>query len=434
MKKLILIALACSTALFGLAKNDGETRTTKVAINISSTDRVNIKAKYTELVVELWDKNSVEVEASVRYDGKMTDKIQEFLDQFEELVKNNINYSGSEVSVSSDLDFPNRGIKKSFFGLVMELNLGDFDDVKLVYKIKAPATSPYIINNSYEDVRLIGNFGELDFTQYSGDLAAGSIKNAKMNLKYGSATIESIESATMEIYEQKLNSRSIGNLEINTKYSDLDFRNVGTMEATSYESDIQIGTIKELKGNFKYGEININDKLENAKLTFYEMDMEGEEIGTLRLENSKYSNFDFEKVGSLIFDQSYEDETEINTLDTFKSLNSKYGNHSIGLLNGSLELNAYEDEVDIEKLSSTATLISIDGKYIDSSIGISDASFLLKANVKYGSISYDESKVNVRRYIKDDDKLEVEVQSKSGKERKPINIIVNGYEVDVNLN
>ncbi|MEQ9008935.1 MAG: hypothetical protein RLP12_13685, partial [Ekhidna sp.] len=221
MKKLILIALACSITLWVQAKNDGETRSTKVTLSISSSDRIDIQAKYTELIVETWDKNSVEIEASVRYDGKMTDKIQEFLDQFEELVKKNINYTGSQVSINSDLDFPNRGIKKSFFGLVMEINLGDYDDAQLIYKIKAPASSPYTIRNSYEDVKLIGNFGDVDFTQYSGDLVAGNIKTAKMNLKYGSATIESIENATMEIYEQKLNSRNIGKLEINTKYSDL---------------------------------------------------------------------------------------------------------------------------------------------------------------------------------------------------------------------
>jgi hypothetical protein len=432
MKKLILIALACSLSAGLFANKDGETRTATVKVGVSASDIIDIKAKYTELTVETWSKNEVEIIASIRFDGKMTDKVQKFLDEFEENVKNNISNSAGKLSIDTNLDEPNKvQIGGKHVGIIV--SYGD-KELKVSYKIKAPGTNKYTIASSYEDVRLVGSYDKIEFTQYSGDLAAGKIKSAKMNLKYGSATIESIESATMEIYEQKLNSRSIGNLEINTKYSDLDFRNVGTMEATSYESDIQIGTIKELKGNFKYGEININDKLENAKLTFYEMDMEGEEIGTLRLENSKYSNFDFEKVGSLVFDQSYEDETEINTLDTFKSLNSKYGNHSIGLLNGSLELNAYEDEVDIEKLSSTATLISIDGKYIDSSIGISDASFLLKANVKYGSISYDESKVNVRRYIKDDDKLEVEVQSKSGKERKPINIIVNGYEVDVNLN
>ncbi|MEP1033194.1 hypothetical protein [Ekhidna sp.] len=431
MKKLIIIAFACSLPIILYANNDGETRTATVKTTVSASDVINIQAKYTELLVETWNKNEVLIEASIRFDGKMTSKMQSFLDDFEQTVNDNITKGAGELKIDTDLDLPNR-IQIGSKNIGINISYGD-KDLKVVYKIKAPGTNKYIISNSYEDVRLVGNYDKMEFTQYSGELEAGTIKSAKMNMKYGSANIESLGNADMEIYEQKLDIKNLGTLDLNAKYSDLELEKVEKIDAVSYESDFEIGSIYELNGNFKYGKINISGKLQKAKYEFYEMDIEADEIGTMVSENSKYSKFEFGKAGSIAFDQSYEDETTIGNLGTFRSKNSKYGKHKIELLEGSFELNAYEDDVDIEKMGTNVTEISVDGKYLNTTIGIGNASFILTTNVKYGKAEYDESEVDVKRYIKDNDQLEVEVHSKR-KSTNPIRISVKGYEVDVVLN
>lgn len=431
MKKLILIALACSLSILLHANSDGETRTATVKVEISASDVINIKAKNTELLVETWNKNEVEIEASIRFDGKMTSKMEDFLNEFEQRVKDNITSGAGELKIDTNLDEPNRvQIGSKHVGI--NISYGE-KDLKIVYKIKAPGSNRYIVSNSYEDVRLVGTFDYMDFTQYSGELIAGTITTAKLNMKYGSATIQKLGDVEMEIYEQKLDIEEIGELELNAKYSDLELYLVNEIEAISYESDYEIGSISGFNGNFKYGKINITNKIDEATLTFYEMEMKAGDISTLRLENSKYSKFNFERAGSVTFEQSYEDETDIGTLGSFKSKNSKYGKHEIETLEGSLILNAYEDEVEIDRLGSDVSEIDIDGKYVDSSIGISNASFVLTTNLKYGKAEYDESAVDVRRYVKENDQLQVEVYSKT-KSDNPIRISVKGYEVDVVLN
>ncbi|MEQ9467010.1 MAG: hypothetical protein RLN88_06325 [Ekhidna sp.] len=432
MKKLILIALACSfTTVLQASDKDGETRTASVKVSVSSSDLINIQAKYTELTVESWDKNEVEIEATVRFDGKITDKVQKFLDEFDQHVKDNIIKSSTELKIDTRLDEPNKiQIGSRNVGII--LSYGD-DELKISYKIKAPGNNKYVIANSYEDMRLIGTFDQVELSQYSGELEAGTIRKANMNLKYGSATIQSIGTAKMEIYEQKLNVGTIDELTINTKYSDLDLKSCGNLEFVSYESDIQIGTAEQLSGDLKYGEIEITNELSEAEMTLYEVDIEAKEIGKIRLENSKYCSFDIDKVGNILFDQSYEDETELGLVHTFKSLNSKYGNHKIGRLAGSLDLAAYEDEIEIEEIGASATSINIDGKYIDSIIDTDDRSFVLLTDIKYGKVEYDESGVDIKRYIKADDRLEVEAHSKI-KTTTPVKITVKGYEVDVRLN
>lgn len=431
MKKLILIALIYSLSITLYASIDGETRTATVKTQVSSSDVINIQAKNTELYVEAWDKNEVEIEATVRFDGKMTDRMEEFLNEFERLVKKNIDSGGGELKIDTNLDIPNR-VQIGSKNIGINISYGD-NELKITYRIKAPGSNEYIINNSYEDVTLIGNFNEVDFTQYSGKLEAGTIKSGKLKMKYGSADIESLEESEIELYEQKLNINTLGTLDLDAKYSEFDLRSVGKIEAISYESDFEIGSIKELSGNFKYGKIDISGKIDEGEFVFYEMELEADDIGRLQMENSKYSKFNFDKANTIIFEQSYEDETEIGTLGSFKSENSKYGNHSIQLLEGSLELNAYEDETEIEQLGANATEIDINGKYLDTFIGIGSSSFILTTNVKYGKAKYDESDVDVKRYIKDNDQLEVEVHSKTMTDN-PIKISVKGYEVDVTLN
>lgn len=432
MKKLIIIAFACSLSWNSSAfTHDGETRSAKVTMDVSSSDRINIQAKYTELIVQTWDKPQVEIEATVRYDGKMTNKIQEFLDEFEQNVIDHIEKGAVELVIDTDLDIPNK-IKIGGKHIDIQVTYGD-DELKVTYKIKAPGNNDYRITNSYEDVQLIGSFNNVEFTQYSGELEAEYIERGNFNLKYGSASIQQIGHVEMEIYEQEIDARTIDVLKLNAKYANLELREVGTIEAASYESDYQIGSLDEISGNFKYGEIEITESLGEAELEFYEMEMEIEEIQSLRLTSSKYSKFEIERAGSIIFDQSYEDETNIGTLGDFKSLNAKYGNHAIENLESSFLLNAYEDKVEIEALSKNVTEIVIDGKYIDFLVGLSNASFVLKSNVKYGKVEYDESSVDVRRYIKDGDQLEVEAHSKI-KTGNIVNITVKGYEVDVKLN
>ena len=133
---------------------------------------------------------------------------------------------------------------------------------------------------------------------------------------------------------------------------------------------------------------------------------------------------------SITFDQSYEDETKIYSAGRFKSLNSKYGKHQINTLTGDLELSAYEDEINIQTVESTANKITINGKYIDSVIGLRDQSYVLSTDIKYGKVDYNESDVEMKRYIKADDRLELEAHSKH-KKTNPIKVTIKGYEVDV---
>lgn len=434
MKKTLLILLAFNVC-FQITANDpkdGETRTASASYEVSANDVINLQAKHTDVVVEAWDKNEVFVEATLRFDGKITDRVQEFLDSFEEEVLSNISENPGELLIKTNLDEPKKfqlGI--SLLGIQVEFKE---DELKLEYKLKVPASNELRIKNSYRDLKLFGDFRKVEIDQYSGDLEAESIDDADFTLKYGTAKLGSIKIARMELYEQKLRVNTIEELEIETKYSELNIKKLGKTEIESYETDFEIGILSMLEGNLKYGKLEISESFDEGELTTYEFDIEAKSIGRLTLKNSKYGKFEAESIESLKLIESYEDDFYLESLETLIVEESKYVNYNIGKLIGSIELvQGYEGSVDIDLLGKSVSSIEITGKYIDTSIQTNGVAYKLLANTKYGNMNIDKTSMNVTRYIKDGDQLEIEASSNSTNSANPILISINGYEMNLKL-
>jgi len=362
----------------------------------------------------------------------MTDKVEQSLNNFEQHVKDNVTNTAGELLINTNLETPNKfQIGPSSIGIVIGFSE---DELKLDYKIKAPATNKFIITNSYRDLRLVGQFKEVEISQYSGDLVADYLDRAILNMKYGRASLKGVEKATIDIYEQKLSIEKLGETNMEAKYSDLRFMEARKIIANAYESDFYLGTLQYLSGSYKYGEIEIAERLkEGSELEFYEMELEGKNIDKLQFKSSKYSKLTADNIDYLSYILSYEDDTQIEMLGQLISGNSKYGKHSIKTLQNKLDLNSYEDDIEVEVVSNSVNEISINGKYIDAKLGLTNTSFVINGNVKYGKIDYDETNIEIKKYIKDGDQLEIEAFSKNKKEN-PLLINIQGYEVKVELN
>lgn len=432
MKKAILTILVLSTCLIVEAKNDtGETRTAKVTIEVNRSDEIDIQAKHTDLIVEAWNRDEVHVEATIRFDGKMTNRMQRFLDAFDEEVKSQITEGPGEVIIKTSLNEPNKfQLGSAYLGIQIGFNE---DELKLSYLVKVPAANSIKIKNSYKDLVLTGDFEDVLIDQYSGELEAESIEKAEIKLKYGSATFDRLGSAEMDLYEQDLSVGSIDELSITTKYSDLKIQNLGDTEIVSYETDFEVGTISSIEGNLKYGKIEVTERWEKGEITTYEFDIDAKEIVELTMENSKYGKFEARTVNNLRLVQSYEDEFEIEELSSLKADQTKYGKYDIERLNGVFAFTAsYEDDVTINEIGEKATTIDLTGKYVDTSLDLAGASYKLVVDGKYGKVDIDKTSSTITKYIKDGDQLEIEAAyTITGK--SPILIQIKGYEMDLDL-
>ncbi|MEQ9231255.1 MAG: hypothetical protein RIF46_11285, partial [Cyclobacteriaceae bacterium] len=339
MKKELLVILALFSASVLFAYNEGETRTAKHTVTISGTDAINILGKHTYMELETWNKNEVEITATLTFDGNMNDRVKKFLDEFESKVKNNITKSGGELTIDTGLEEPNRvQVGSRNVGLIV----GYSDkELRIEYKIKLPGKNALKVTAAYKDLLMSGDYSDVNISQYSADLRAGTFSNAKLYLKYGDTKIQSIESGYIESYENDTDFGTVGYLKANDKYSEYKFNNLEKIDIEGYETDIKANNIGLMKGNLKYGEMKIGQRLGAGTFTLYEYDITANEAGIIQFENTKYGNYEFGRIESAHFESSYEDEFQADFVNSL-STKSKYGDYSIDELGSAFTLMGYE--------------------------------------------------------------------------------------------
>lgn len=429
-KKILLItALFSFSLVYGTEGKETQTRTASHSVSITSSTDIDIQTKYTYLEIETWDRDEVSIEANISFNGKMNSRVQEFLDDFEKNVKEGVRLMGNQLTIDAQLEEPNK-VQIGGRNAGINISYGD-KELSVSYVIKLPGSNDLKIKGAYKDMVLIGTFADVDITQYSADLTADNFVKANLNLKYGDAQIETLNDVEMELYEQDMEVGQVSTLDLNAKYSELTFNQIGEMTVVGYETDFDIEDMDLLNGELKYGNMNIAGTLGRGTLTLYEFDLNAGEVENFRLDNSKYSKIEIDKANEVRFVESYEDNLEIRYLGKLTS-KSKYGNYTIEELGGSLELDGYEDDVTINHVSQEASQLTMDGKYLTLDINLTGVNYSLTSDLKYGDVNYDESKVDVRRYIKENSTLKVELSSKSGGENG-FQMSLTGYEVKVDI-
>jgi len=430
MKKILLALLIVSGTLAKAEKKYNEIRTSEHSYKIDASDRINVLAKDTYLKIEEWDKTEVYILATVRFDGKVTDKMQKFLDNFQTEVEKKIEKSLNELTIDTDIDEPNK-VKIGSKNIGIQVGFGE-DDLKIEYLIKVPSSNFLYIKNTYKEIKMIGSFKAVEIDQYSGDFEGDNFEEIKMALKYGKAKFENIGKAVLNLYEQKIEGKSIEFLSAEAKYSEFEIDQIGVIKVKSYESDYSIGNINSITGDYKYGKIEIENAINNASLTLYEVDIESEIIGTMMINESKYSKINVDEMNRIRLVSSYEDELEVDKLKSLQTLYTKYGKYEIGQLNEQLTLEGYKDDIIINSISKDVTGIRIDGKYVNLKLTTNQIPFTLIANTKYGKVNYNKEQIETKKFIKENSKLEL-VLASIEQTSNPVRIRIDGYEMDVSL-
>jgi hypothetical protein len=390
MKTLFYSLLALSIGFLSHAKEVTQEKSAHISLDASGIKRINIDAKNTKTLIEIWDKTEISIDANFYYRGEENhEKIKEFMASFETNVKTGISTNGTEVNINTYRAVPSK--KKLGWANFTVVNL-EFpeDEAKLIYTIKVPASVFLAIKHSYKDLRVTGNIDDIQIDQYSGRLSLDKVKKARLNLKYGEAQIRELQEGEIEIYEQKLHGEIWGAIKLNAKYSKLRIRNMTTLSGAGYETKYRIISLNDLKGNYKYSSFDVR-KIGQAELTCYEFNMETENIKNLKLINSKYSNYSIDTLGTLNIPQSYEDDYSLQSANNIYAANSKYGKFSIASLKGDFTLSGYESKVNIAAVTGKSGKIDITGKYLNVSMALPSRQYKLESSLQYGNIHYPEA-------------------------------------------
>ena len=409
-------------------------KTAKILLALDGEGALDLQAKNTTVTIETWEKNQVEIVAEVIYKGEENDKIIQFLDEFEDHVKNLIYQSGNSIEISSDLETPKKvQIGGKLIGVQIDYSSKELD---LRYNLKVPSNLRMEIECSYRDLMVKGNFSrKVKIDHYNGQLSGGNFDELELELKYGEANLGSIKNLEATLYEEELRSNSMETAEIEAKYSEIiNTSYINLLIADFYETDLESESIESLKGSLKYSKFQETQHMQKVELSsIYETDFEVSQIGTFQAEESKYCKLLAGKINYLQLPASYEDKIETRSLNSADLEQPKYLKLEIDLLGEYLNINeGYETDITIEELTAEARKIFIEGKYMKLYLNARESNLMLDVDAKYANIEFDEALLDRKVYIKENDQIQMKAETKN-KSGNQTSVIIRGYEFETVL-
>jgi len=256
--------------------------------SIDGNDVINLDNRFGKITVNTWNKSEVKVDVQIKVGANDDDLAQKLLDN----VTIRDSKDGSGVYFKTNINNDDNGSSWSLFG-------GKRNNVRKIevnYTVFMPSKNPLNLSNKYGATSLPDLDGKLVINNSYGSLVAKNLSNPgnQITVKYGSATIGSLNGSDLDVAYgslslgecNKLNadisygSAKIGRIttsgNINVKFSgnlninEVD-KNIRNLSVNSSYSSVKLGISNEQNadfdvtvryGSFNYGghDINITSK------------------------------------------------------------------------------------------------------------------------------------------------------------------------------
>lgn len=325
----------------------------------------------------------------------------------------------------------NRGTKIKFKNGTTVKNARN---IKSVLTLHVPDLEKLFIANKYDDVNIEdGLTTDLSLNVYSGRVDIGNIGgNLDLEMKYSKGEIGDFQDGVLDIYDCNLRIGTGKVLNLKSKYSELKLKEFTKADLICYDDNLEIGNIAgDLTLTDKYSEFEFGN-FKNAKMDLYDSNITLENGNDLQLK-SKYSEIKLQKLGSLNFELSYDDNTRVNELGSFYA-DSKYSEFSFGLLESGLTMNSYDDDVRVTKFTGPLKTLKFVGKYSELDMAIpSSISYKLEASMTYGKLDFPKDKFNTRINSTNSSKFEFKGAMKDSNDSSPT-IEIEAYDCKIDLN
>ena len=299
-----------------------------------------------------------------------------------------------------------------------------------------PSTPRVKVSNKYQPIVVEATVTDkLEIIAYECEVTTKDIEgDLDMNSKYSKGRIGSAGKLKMELYESKHQFGNTKAVEINSKYSTLEFQDLESLAGTSYENKISGRDISgELSLTEKYSTLVFRN-IGSGKGMFYETNFKAEEAKDLEFQ-SKYSDFEIQKVRSLTFRSSYEDDVDVGNLEALEAPVSKYTNYTISGLAKSLKFGAsYEDKVRVGSVSSDFEELSIgEGKYSKIECVLPKSlSYEMQVDNRYTKFDGSAFRLDYSQFSQKGDKIQFTGTSKNSSGRR-VSVEMKCYDCKLTL-
>jgi hypothetical protein len=255
-----------------------KTKNYSKSYSVDGNDIINIDNRFGKITVNTWNKNEVKVDVQIKVGANDDDRAQKLLDN----VTIQDSKDGSNVyfktSINSNDD---NNSSWSIFGS----KHNNVRKIEINYTVYMPSRNPLNISNRYGSTDLPDLGGKVTINNSYGSLTAKALSNPgnRISVKYGSATIATLNGSDLDVAYgsltlgecNKLNadisygSAKIGRIttsgNINVKFSgalniDEVDRNVKNLSVNSSYSSVKLGLNGDQNADFditvRYGSFN----------------------------------------------------------------------------------------------------------------------------------------------------------------------------------
>jgi len=313
---------------------------------LKSNTEVSIENKFGNIIINRWDKATLELKVNITVSSKSESSAQDILNGIDIKITDNISSGRLDIVTETN---ENKNEKSSF---------------SINYEINMPGNVPLKLANSFGNLVMGSHTGPLDVTVKFGQLIAEDLANANIAVEFSNAKceIETVSSGTVDLRFGKMMIGEVGTVKISSQHSDMNIGNAQNITLDGRYGNFEIEKVKNLKGNLEFAGLKIG-KLEESIII-----------------NSKHGN-------GLALGEVASSFREISLESQFSPVDIALQAGTQAKLYFDLEfgnLKANGEGINFSKVIKEQTTSQYEGF-----VGKSTAAGLVKINSKYGNIRFD---------------------------------------------
>ncbi len=234
--------LVASNGIFAAGEPEVEKKKTYTkTYSLDGNDKVSINNQFGDVKITTWSKSEVKVDITIIGKGSTEERAQQIID----LISIEDGKSGDGVYFKTNMKSQNwKGDKK-----------GSTNGMEINYEVQMPAGNPLSLKNSFGSAFVPDMAGAVEISSKFGELNAGKLDNVKkLEVEYGTATIESVNNADVIInFSQAQISKMSGAIKTSQSYSGVKLtidNSVTSFTVKNEFTDLLLDVSKDLSANF----------------------------------------------------------------------------------------------------------------------------------------------------------------------------------------
>lgn len=250
-----MLVLSVCLPLLLVSQTYSEKREQSRTFRLKPGTLVQVNNKYGNINVMNWDKDSVRFEVSISVQSKQSAKLDKVISSIDcEMISTASVISARTVFQDNSATFWKDVV--SYAGKVVNTS----NNLQIHYTVYMPAANPVKIENKFGNIYMDNQKGKADIILSNGDLQARDFgANLKLNLEFGSASIQEVNEAQFNINYSDLYLQKAGKLTLDSRSSTLDLEEVGSVELESVRDKMTIKSCTSVSGNASFSRIRINE-------------------------------------------------------------------------------------------------------------------------------------------------------------------------------